>query len=157
MTTFPRPNFLPVRSSLLGRVSCSADTVEFGLSFESAFLPAFESQLADISNGELKLPSSAVSGLAWSPDGTQLLLNFSVPSGDRVYTAAGTFVVHTEPLSLSPGDLLDVRLSPQEPLQCQGASAFWPKGTCVVAVGLPKGRDLLAHGLECSSGLAFHR
>lgn len=145
-----------VRSSHMSPIFFrSEDTAEFGFSFESAFLPAFESQLADVSNGELKLPSSSVSGLAWSPDGTQLLASFSVPSGIEVYTGTGTFVIHAEPLSLSPGDLLEVRLSPRELLQCQGAAAFWPKGA-VLAVGLPTGRDLLAHGVECSSGLAFH-
>lgn len=160
----PRSSVHGDRPLLVGRLlQRTADTAEFGLSFESSFLPAFEAELADACDGAPQLPSSAVTGLAWAPDGAQLLASFQARSGGYLHTAVGTYVVNAEPLSLSPGALLDLRASADEgPPRGPSAAAFWPKGAYrgrgfVAAAGLPRGGDLLARGAECGAGLTLYQ
>lgn len=160
----PRDDVHGDRPILVGRLlQRTADTPEFGLSFESCFLPAFESELADVCDGAPQLPSSAVTGLAWAPDGAQLLASFRAHSGGFLHMAVSTYGVNAEPLSLSPGALLDLRASADErtsPLQ--SAAVFWPKGAYrgrgfVAAAGLPRGGDLMARGAECGAGLTLYQ
>jgi len=160
----PRADVHGDRPILVGRLQQrTADTAEFSLSFESAFLPSFESELADLCDGAPQLPSSAVTGLAWSPDGAQLLASFRARSGGRLNTAVGTYVVNSDPLSLSPGALLDLRESADDELSLlQGAAAFWPKGAYrgrgfVVAAGMPQGADLMDRGAESRAGIALYQ
>jgi len=160
----PRADVHGDRPILVGRLQQrTADTAEFSLSFESAFLPSFEAELADLCDGAPQLPSSAVTDLAWSPDGAQLLASFRARSGGRLYTALGTYVVNSDPLSLSPGALLDLReRADDNSSQLQGAGAFWVKGTYrgrgfVVAAGMPQGADLMDRGAERRAGIVLYQ
>jgi WD40 repeat protein len=135
----------------VGTLQAIEDTPEFSMSFESAFLPSFDTASLQ---GSCQLPSSKIVDISWNIDGSLMLVAYFLEEAQLA--AVTVYTVRHEPLSFAPLSVIDLRAA-KEPPKC---SAFWSSvhlDSFVAAAAWGQNEDMLAESHSRDCGLTLYR